>query len=87
MYAKFIQFFFFFKVGLWHDFFYVKGGYTHHRNLYEKTIKIIRNHKITRKFFFGVPLTLSQTTILDPFSLKEFADDNFEFDETGRKFA
>ena len=32
-------------------------------------------------------LTLSQTTILDSSRLKEFPDDNFEFDENGRKFS
>ena len=34
----------------------------------------------------GISLTLSQTTILDPSKLKEFAADNFKFDENGRKF-
>ena len=33
------------------------------------------------------PLTLSQTKILDSSVLKEFADDNFKFDENGRKFS
>ena len=32
-------------------------------------------------------LTLSQTTIGDSCKLKEFADDNFKFDENGRKFS
>ena len=32
-------------------------------------------------------LTLSQMKILDPSKLKEFADDNFKFDENGRKFS
>ena len=32
-------------------------------------------------------LTLSQTKISDPSKLKEFADDNFKFDENGRKFS
>ena len=32
-------------------------------------------------------LTLSQTIILDSFKLKESADDNFKFDENGRKFS
>ena len=32
-------------------------------------------------------LTLSQMTILDASKLKEFADDNFKFDENGRKFS
>ena len=32
-------------------------------------------------------LTLSQTTILDPSKLKHFADDDFEFDENGRKLS
>ena len=32
-------------------------------------------------------LTLSQTTILDPSNLKEFADDNSKFDENGSKFS
>ena len=36
-------------------------------------------------FLFGQGLTLSQTTNLDPSKLKEFADDNFKFDENGRK--
>ena len=30
-------------------------------------------------------LTLSQSTIVDSSKLKEFADDNFKFDENGRK--
>ena len=30
---------------------------------------------------------LSQTTILDSSKLKEFADDNFKFDENGRQFS
>ena len=32
-------------------------------------------------------LTLSQTQILDSCKLKDFADDNFKFDENGRKFS
>ena len=32
----------------------------------------------------GKELTLSQTTILDSSKLKEFADDNFKFNENGR---
>ena len=32
-------------------------------------------------------LTLSQTTILDCSNQKKFADDNFKFDENGRKFS
>ena len=32
-------------------------------------------------------LTLSQRQILDSSKLKEFADDNFKFDENGRKFS
>ena len=32
-------------------------------------------------------LTLSQTTNLDSSKLKEFADDNFKFEENGRKFS
>ena len=32
-------------------------------------------------------LTLSQTTNFDAFKLKEFADDNFKFNENGRKFS
>ena len=32
-------------------------------------------------------LTLSETTILDSSKLKEFVDDNFKFDESGRKFS
>ena len=32
-------------------------------------------------------LTLSQTTIFRTSKLKEFADDNFKFDENGRKFS
>ena len=32
-------------------------------------------------------LTLSQTTTLVSFALKEFAGDNFEFDKNGRKFS
>ena len=34
-----------------------------------------------------VGLTFSQRQILDPSKLKEFADDNFRFDENGRKFS
>ena len=33
------------------------------------------------------PLTLYQTTIFLLFQIKEFADDNFELDEYGRKFS
>ena len=33
---------------------------------------------------FKCPLILSQTTIWDWSKLKEFADDNFKFDENGR---
>ena len=36
---------------------------------------------------FVKELTLSQTTVLDPSMLKEFAGDNLEFDENGRKFS
>ena len=36
---------------------------------------------------FGKEFTLSQTTILDTSKLTEFADDNFKFDENGRKFS
>ena len=36
---------------------------------------------------FNINLTLSQTTNLDSSKLKEFADDNFEFEESGRKFS
>ena len=32
-------------------------------------------------------LTLSQMTNFRLFKLKEFADDNFKFDENGRKFS
>ena len=32
-------------------------------------------------------LTLSQMIILDSSKLKEFADDNFKFDDSGRKFS
>ena len=32
-------------------------------------------------------LTLSQTTHLNSSKLKEFADDNFKFDENGRKLS
>ena len=32
-------------------------------------------------------LTLSQTTSLDSSKLKDFADDNFIFDENGMKFS
>ena len=38
-------------------------------------------------FHFECTLTLSQTQILDPSKLKQFADDNFKFDENGRKFS
>ena len=37
--------------------------------------------------FFHPILTLSQTTKLDSSKLKEVADDNFRFDENGRKFS
>ena len=36
---------------------------------------------------FCYPLTLSQTIILDSSKLKAFADDNFIYDENGRKFS
>ena len=32
-------------------------------------------------------LTLSKQQILDSSKLKQFADDNFKFDENGRKFS
>ena len=32
-------------------------------------------------------LTISQTTNLDSSKLKEFADDNFNFDKNGRNFS
>ena len=35
----------------------------------------------------GKELTFSQMTNLDSFNLKEFLEDNFEFDENGRKFS
>ena len=35
---------------------------------------------------FGKGLTLSQLQILDSAKLKQFLDDNFTFDENGRKF-
>ena len=35
---------------------------------------------------FYTTVTLSQTTNLDSSKLTEFADDNFKFDENGRKF-
>ena len=38
-------------------------------------------------FGFNASLTLSQRTILDSSKLKEFAADNFNFDENGRKFS
>ena len=39
-------------------------------------------------FVESVSLTLSQTTnSVDSSKLKEFAGDNFEFDENGRKFS
>ena len=52
---------------------------------------------MSRNFSFGIKifdtytnyiwLTLSKQQILDSFKLKEFADDNFKFDENGRKFS
>ena len=36
----------------------------------------------TKILSFGKELTLSQMTILDPSKLKEFADDDFELDES-----
>ena len=36
---------------------------------------------------FGKDLTLPKQQILDPPKLKEFAGDNFKFDEIGRKFS
>ena len=35
----------------------------------------------------SVSVTLSKRQILDASKLKEFADDNIEFDENGRKFS
>ena len=35
----------------------------------------------------GLKLTISQITNLDSSKLREFADDNFKFDENGRKFS
>ena len=37
-------------------------------------------------YFLQMYLTLSQTTNFRLFQTEEFADDNFEFDENGRKF-
>ena len=37
--------------------------------------------------FIMSSLTLSKTTILDSSKLKEFAEDNFKFDENGRNFS
>ena len=36
--------------------------------------------------YLWIPLTLSQTIILDSSKMKEFTDDNFKFDENERKF-
>ena len=41
--------------------------------------------------FYGIPsgpssVTLSQREILDSSKMKEFAENNFNFDENGRKF-
>ena len=36
---------------------------------------------------YNVPLTLSQTTNFRLFQIERFADDNFEFEENGRKFS
>ena len=45
----------------------------------KKNLKI--SHILTKKF-----LTFTKRQILDSSKLKEFADDNFKFDENGRKF-
>ena len=40
------------------------------------------------EYFFRFGLNpFPKQQILDPLKLKEFADDNFEFDENGRKFS
>ena len=39
----------------------------------------------TSHYYFS--LTCYQTTILDSSKLKEFADDNFKFDENGRRLS
>ena len=41
----------------------------------------------SEKFSFGKGSTLSQTTSLDSSKLKEFADNNFKFDENDRKLS
>ena len=39
------------------------------------------------KLYYRDASTISQTTTLDSSKLKQFADDNFKFDEIGRKFS
>ena len=48
----------------------------------DKTVSSVKSD-ITCPFL----LTLSQTTALDSSKLKDFADDNFNFDENGSKFS
>ena len=55
--------------------FYLIKGKTHHLN---QILFVFNTH-----FQFGKPFCKKQ--ILDPSNLKEFADDNFKFDENGRK--
>ena len=53
------------------------------------TSQLLYSHIITAQEHIcsrRMRLTLSQKTILDSTKLKEFADDNFKFDENGRKF-
>ena len=44
-------------------------------------------HNVFKRLLFSGLLTPSQTTKLDCSSLKEFADNNFRFDENGRKLS
>ena len=56
-------------------------------SLKEFPIQIYIYFVVSKCFEFGPVLTLSQTTNFDSSKPKEFADDNFELDENGRKFA
>ena len=58
------------------------------------TIIFPYSHKLSRSLFFKdiktcfvINISFPNNKILDSTKLKEFADDNFKFDENGRKFS
>ena len=55
--------------------------------LVKSYIPVSFSSNVIKKHLLEWYLTLSQTKILDTSKLKEFADDNFKFDENGRKLS